>query len=30
MGERFKVAGFSRGWDGQCPGLTGDDLSGSL
>ncbi len=30
MGERFKVAGFSRDWDGQCPGLTGDDLSGSL
>jgi len=30
MGERFKVAGFSRGWDGQCPGLTGADLSGSL
>ena len=30
MGERFKVMGFSRGWDGQCPGLTGADLSGSL
>jgi len=30
MGEGFKVAGFSRCWDGECPGLTGDDLSGSL
>ncbi|MGB5622380.1 MAG: SAM-dependent methyltransferase, partial [Gammaproteobacteria bacterium] len=30
MGEGFKVAGFSRGWAGECPGLTGDDLSGSL
>jgi len=30
MGEGFKVAGFSRRWDGECPGLTGDDLSGSL
>jgi hypothetical protein len=30
MGERFKVIGFARGWDGTLPGLTLSDLSGSL
>jgi hypothetical protein len=30
MGEGFKVIGLSRDWDGELPGLTLSDLSGSL
>ena len=30
MGEGFKAIGFARDWDGELPGLTLSDLSGSL
>ena len=30
MGEGFKDIGFARDWDGELPGLTLSDLSGSL